>query len=620
MNQSVPSMKKDDIGYMDEKELFILYSLLKNKYISTMWSNVFVPNDNSVIHLSSDNEEDRIKEFEEKASGIFQHILSKEQSSVVFSYLLELGKEIDEEGFSLTCNADYALIEGGFLSEHFGKIMLEYLEDTLENRKKLEKYKVLNDEHLEFLNRSIKEENFDEKRFHELEDFPVKEYREAILNKEADADFIVLVNKLITEYDGGKWDKNDAAQFLDIYYRHNKERFKNAIDVKTRFGEDYQTELAKLIFRHIDIRLSIKNTKKLEERVALYVNSFKNDELSGISRRGLTGSFFSDRLVTASRTKFFGIIKQKDILSKHIASVYEKYKRDDLDIGNPYVEPRYLGDGKKDQVGIILSVSEDKEKKDLFLFVHTMIVLEFENQVGIENFSYGPTEIFDMYDRGFLFKVRIKNHELKGEKKVADGGVFGRQIPTKEMSKAIETLIREHNNAVKMGNGNPEFNNRIADAKMNTRAMTKAIENKIKETDDAILIDRVEELERKIQGGVSGKKSFIKSKKGDSIKTVEIIKNNGRVKVYINGDCLKCLEFARKKYWGKMYELAENGSAENDKNFLDYFNSNKTNPLYKTHGFAVTQILKIEDGSIVKNIEKIELVTQKKITQRLKTA
>ena len=35
--------------YLDEKELFILFYLLKNKRISTLWSNVFVPNPKQVL-------------------------------------------------------------------------------------------------------------------------------------------------------------------------------------------------------------------------------------------------------------------------------------------------------------------------------------------------------------------------------------------------------------------------------------------------------------------------------------------------------------------------------------------------------------------------------------------
>jgi asparagine N-glycosylation enzyme membrane subunit Stt3 len=68
-----------------------------------------------------------------------------------------------------------------------------------------------------------------------------------------------------------------------------------------------------------------------------------------------------------------------------------------------------------------------------------------------------------------------------------------------------------------------------------------------------------------------------------------------------------------------MYQLAKEQQVSYDKGFFDYFNSNKINPLYSKEGFNVTKILKQEDGAIVPNIG-IEIVTQKAVTQRLKSA
>ncbi len=105
-------------------------------------------------------------------------------------------------------------------------------------------------------------------------------------------------------------------------------------------------------------------------------------------------------------TQFFGFKKQRDILIKHIDGKYEEYQRDDLEIGHPYFEPEYIGDDTNDTVKI--SVKNNKDKiKDLFLFVHTMLALENEGYLVIEDFSYGPKQMFDLYDRGFLFKIKL---------------------------------------------------------------------------------------------------------------------------------------------------------------------------------------------------------------------
>lgn len=115
------------------------------------------------------------------------------------------------------------------------------------------------------------------------------------------------------------------------------------------------------------------------------------------------------------------------------------------------------------------------------------------------------------------------------------------------------------------------------------------------------------------------KKSPAKFKEGDQIKTLEILKGTGRIKVYVNGSYSQELGFSRGKNWGKMYELAENGSIDFDKAFLDYFNSNQKNPLYTKPQLAITKILKSEDKTIVPNI-KIKLQTQKYITQQRNSA
>ncbi|MCX6717760.1 MAG: hypothetical protein NTU76_03760 [Candidatus Taylorbacteria bacterium] len=108
-----------------------------------------------------------------------------------------------------------------------------------------------------------------------------------------------------------------------------------------------------------------------------------------------------------------------------------------------------------------------------------------------------------------------------------------------------------------------------------------------------------------------------------SIKRIEVLEDrteNKRVNIYINGNYNNPRGFHRGNYWGQFYELAKKQRINFSKEFFDYFSSNKLNPLFaKSGGFKIIKILKVEDGLIVPNIE-IKLITQKAITQRLKSA
>jgi hypothetical protein len=129
----------------------------------------------------------------------------------------------------------------------------------------------------------------------------------------------------------------------------------------------------------------------------------------------------------------------------------------------------------------------------------------------------------------------------------------------------------------------------------------------------------LEKLQNEINKFQGNKKTTSKIKAGGYVKSIEILKSTGRIKIYINKNYLNELDFIRKKYWGMLYDLAENQSVDYSKGFFDYFNSNSHNPLYAKHGFVLTKILKQENNDVVPNIE-IRLITQKKITQQLKTA
>lgn len=423
--------------YLDEKELFILYCLSKDKHISTLWSGVFVPNPREQI-IGPDTTP------EELLSGITY----RGQSVIVLNYLFNLGKTFDEDGFSVYCNADYALVEGGFLTNDFHKEMSAYLRLPEADRKK---DTILSREQKDFLEEIIsgKKDLADIKvsvQFTKLANPPTECYREAILNKKADKNFIELVNKLVTDYDGGRWDTQEVKEFLELWYANNKK-----IKISPEDGifyESHQKKLARQIFENIDIHLNIKDTKKIEAFLNKYIDLFQNNKLDGTSKNGLTRSFFSSGLSLKLHTKPFGFARQKDILLKHIEDNYTEYKRNDLEIGNPFVEPEYIGDNQSNQIE--LKVKEENKERDLFLFVHTMISLERDGYFRIKKFSFGTKEMFDLYDRGFLFEIEVNEDTFSEDIKQKTSSSFdpdksrlyvhGKEIKVKKFGDEYHTL------------------------------------------------------------------------------------------------------------------------------------------------------------------------------------
>jgi len=117
----------------------------------------------------------------------------------------------------------------------------------------------------------------------------------------------------------------------------------------------------------------------------------------------------------------------------------------------------------------------------------------------------------------------------------------------------------------------------------------------------------------------SSKLSMTDKKKQRTIHKIEIVRhenNTNIIKVVVNENYQLPLEVKLGKYWSKLYELAEKNQILNDKAVSDYFNSNLKNPLYAKLGYKQTQILKSDGAArIIPNII-IELITDKKITQR----
>lgn len=389
------NIENNEKNYLDEKELFILFYLLKSKRISTLWSGVFVPNPKQVLIKPDTTPED-----------LWERMNYGGQSVIVLNYLLNLGKTLDEKSFSISCDADYALVEGGFLTDDFHKEMSAYLSLPEEERKK---DTALSEEQKDFLEEVISgkldlEDIQTSVHFTKLANPPVECYRECILNKKADKNFIDLVNKLVTDYDGGVWKTADVEEFLKIWYQSNK---KLLIDrEQSFFYEDNQKKLSRLIFENVDIQLAIKSTEKLEDYLNNYLNLYKDNRLKGLSRTGLTKSFFSAGYAEDIKS-YYGYKRQKDILIKHIEAIYNEYQRKDLEITNPYIEPEYIGDEKVDTVKI--TPLEENKERDSFLFVHTIIALEKEGFLTIHKYSYGAKWMLDLYDRGFLFEITLNS-------------------------------------------------------------------------------------------------------------------------------------------------------------------------------------------------------------------
>lgn len=431
-------MKKYPLGknsyrknYIDEQELFILFSLMTRKYFSSL-DEVCTPIIKKNVYTTEAGERKKIQAIEKEINELYKSNQSKLNSPIIALYLLELGRELDEKNFSINCNADYSLLDGGFLYESDNySLMMEYLRYILGNKKQsANKFKTLTNKQKKAVGACILEENKRNGKiiFPSSEAYrPIKEYRETILDKKGDDDFIVLVNKLIRDGDDkGSWDKDDLTKFIEIYRRHNSK----IRTIDNFFYKDTQTKLSELIFRHANIVLKIKDTKKLERDFSEYIDLFINDKLNGFCRNdglGLTCGFFRSSLLVPHKRVMFGFQRQKEILLKHISDEYEQYKRSDLEIISPFFEPRCINDGYESKIKITFS-QIDKEE-ELFLFVHTMIALAKSKYFKITDDSYGQTEMFDELDRGFLFKITVGDFFKKNNK--LEKGAISEIIPVK---------------------------------------------------------------------------------------------------------------------------------------------------------------------------------------------
>ena len=105
----------------------------------------------------------------------------------------------------------------------------------------------------------------------------------------------------------------------------------------------------------------------------------------------------------------------------------------------------------------------------------------------------------------------------------------------------------------------------------------------------------------------------------EEIKQLELLEDKDERKgitVYINIRYDNPKSYNRKGSWKKMYELARDHQTNYNKNFYNYFNTNKKNPLYRNGEFKITKILKLEDNIIVPNIE-INIISPRKVKRQL---
>jgi len=210
-------------NYLDEKELLILYSLMKKGVVSTPM-NIFVPNPEQ-MHIPPHLSPKELEKYVQKETETRSKFGLNRRTHMIFSYLLELGEILDKEQYKISCNAGYSLVEGGFLTDAHHKEMYEYRGASKAER---QKNTVLSEKQKNFLDAHTSKEINDDISlsvdFTQLSHPPIEAYKDAILNENAESDFIELVNRLITDYDGGDWDKNDLAKFLKIFFEHNRKR------------------------------------------------------------------------------------------------------------------------------------------------------------------------------------------------------------------------------------------------------------------------------------------------------------------------------------------------------------------------------------------------------------
>lgn len=138
-----------------------------------------------------------------------------------------------------------------------------------------------------------------------------------------------------------------------------------------------------------------------------------------------------------------------------------------------------------------------------------------------------------------------------------------------------------------------------------------------------IKLDYLRKLYSEIEKEKKGNNTKITNKNICSIICVTPEHNNNLYKIVINKDYENYFKVSKiKKCWNLLYRIAE-GENINFKNSLkgieDYFNTNKKCKIYTKTDLELTNILSRTGNRIIKQIEELEIISEKAFKQRQKS-
>lgn len=136
------------------------------------------------------------------------------------------------------------------------------------------------------------------------------------------------------------------------------------------------------------------------------------------------------------------------------------------------------------------------------------------------------------------------------------------------------------------------------------RAVTTSDGTIVKKSEGVIYLHIEDETEVWVYADQIDKKLGIKKEGSEKIKRIDIIMRDedSKAEIVINGQhsAPPIRLDVGKEFWGKLKEVAEDGSARSDdvKNVIAYFNKNKKCPIYSNTSFDLTEILIAKGNSL----------------------
>jgi hypothetical protein len=97
---------------------------------------------------------------------------------------------------------------------------------------------------------------------------------------------------------------------------------------------------------------------------------------------------------------------------------------------------------------------------------------------------------------------------------------------------------------------------------------------------------------------------------------IELQPLDTKLTVIINGNYQEPLTINKRKYWMAFYGLAEKKQMPKDRDVMNYFNTNKANPIYSRLGYKLTTVISLDGSKDMKPKVPITIISQKKFTQR----